>query len=457
MSFRFYNSLVVLLAIILSFSITPIFGVDKGGLTVDTQHSIAYAQSETTYEFMQPLGLPGFGGDDGQITISQSSFAEYVNTLIQVAIGFAILLSVIMVIAGGVEYMGARSVTNKDDAKDRISKAIGGLVLALSAVVILQTINPNLVELKALEEVSVQGDDFQAGVGGTINPDGTGVYYCFEADRDVGTAEYDNVCAESMSQCENIANNGGYSVESSCGMTLYYNGGETSTHESDQSPITDSSYCFAYKFGGQNRVRCYKDEDSCEESPTADQDERLLSCRTPSEFDDGTESSIVLTEEYLEPYVLDSEESVRSDLTQSDVSIKNNPVCDEVGQQNCTNVGGLSEAAVNGIVGFRNDVCESSQCGEDTVTVTGGTSWWLHGDRSLDPQENGETHHNPTGVEGVNTGAVDIRKNVTVNSYIKENWGGNNESTSGCIGNTYFLDEETHWHIVFDDSDKCGT
>lgn len=143
-----------------------------GGFTLKQNHgsldlninitTAAHAQVDEydgTYDFLQPLDILGFGTSNDSFDPNEQDFADFINSMIQVFIGFAILLAVIMVIAGGAEYMAARSVTNKDDAKDRIGKAIGGLILALATVVILQTINPNLVEIEPLDEIELDEDE----------------------------------------------------------------------------------------------------------------------------------------------------------------------------------------------------------------------------------------------------------------------------------------------------------
>jgi len=55
-------------------------------------------------------------------------------------------LAVIMIIWGGIQYMSTDAISGKSEAKNTIQNAIWGLLLAISAWLILNTINPDLVK-----------------------------------------------------------------------------------------------------------------------------------------------------------------------------------------------------------------------------------------------------------------------------------------------------------------------
>ena len=87
---------------------------------------------------------------------------EYIKTAIRLFMGLISVLAVLMVIVGGIEYMMTVNIGEKEGAKSRILNALGGLVLALASYLILNTINPKLVDLK----VAVP----QATVGLSLDP-----------------------------------------------------------------------------------------------------------------------------------------------------------------------------------------------------------------------------------------------------------------------------------------------
>ena len=82
------------------------------------------------------------------------STQSYANALYRLAIGLAAVLTVIMLIWAGVQYMLSEVVTDKAAAKKTIQNSLLGLLIILSATLLLRTINPNLVELNFLKNAS---------------------------------------------------------------------------------------------------------------------------------------------------------------------------------------------------------------------------------------------------------------------------------------------------------------
>lgn len=77
---------------------------------------------------------------------SAPSLSTYLRAVFLTGIGLAGVLAVLMIVIGGIQYIGSgMSPSGKTDARDRITNAIMGLLLALLSWIILNTINPNLV------------------------------------------------------------------------------------------------------------------------------------------------------------------------------------------------------------------------------------------------------------------------------------------------------------------------
>lgn len=113
------------------------------------------------YEFLAPI--PGFGNEQivegvptGRVSIDLKSLslADYINKIFQIALGILMVLSVVMIVIAGVQYMTVESIYGKSDAKSRIVNAIVGLILALGIFVILNTINPKLLEIDFEDSVA---------------------------------------------------------------------------------------------------------------------------------------------------------------------------------------------------------------------------------------------------------------------------------------------------------------
>ncbi|OGZ04315.1 MAG: hypothetical protein A2648_01045 [Candidatus Lloydbacteria bacterium RIFCSPHIGHO2_01_FULL_41_20] len=102
-----------------------------GALTVSAQDG---------YVALEPLPNVNAGVDGG-------TFAGYLQNVFDLGIGIAIALAVVMLVWGGAEYLSTDAVFGKEDAKEKIWGALWGLILALGIVIILKTINPEILKL----------------------------------------------------------------------------------------------------------------------------------------------------------------------------------------------------------------------------------------------------------------------------------------------------------------------
>lgn len=74
-----------------------------------------------------------------------NQISDFINLILQILIGLAVVMLVVQLIIQGYSYMVTDTPFKKTAAKSRIIEASAGLLLALSAYVILNTINPKLV------------------------------------------------------------------------------------------------------------------------------------------------------------------------------------------------------------------------------------------------------------------------------------------------------------------------
>ena len=123
-----------------------------GSLCVFALAPFLVAHAETkTYTPLAPLP-----GSNGQITTGAVNPSDYIINLIRIAIGVASGLAVLAIAYSGIKYMMSDVVTNKSDAVQGIKNALLGLLLALSAYLILYTINPKLTQLDILNTIDQQ-------------------------------------------------------------------------------------------------------------------------------------------------------------------------------------------------------------------------------------------------------------------------------------------------------------
>ncbi len=104
--------------------------------------NLSFAQIPKEYNLLEPL--PGF-----EEAVTPSNPVTYIEALYWYALGLAVVLSVLMLVIGGLEYTTSfASESNKGKAKARIENALIGLVIALTSYLILYTVNPEMATLK---------------------------------------------------------------------------------------------------------------------------------------------------------------------------------------------------------------------------------------------------------------------------------------------------------------------
>lgn len=110
--------------------------------------TVIYAQ-DSVYSPLVDLSNAGQG-------TKVQTFEEYINFLYGFSIALAALLAVIKIVIAGAKYMLDDVITGKEQAKKDIQGAILGLLLILSAVIILELINPQLIKRE------IKFNDFQS-------------------------------------------------------------------------------------------------------------------------------------------------------------------------------------------------------------------------------------------------------------------------------------------------------
>lgn len=102
---------------------------------------IVLGADDLSYTVLAPL--PGIG-DSGDKT---TTLEKYVPAVFKLAIGLSAVAAVLMIVIGGFQYISSDAIMKKSEGKERIKNAVFGLVLVISAWLILNTINPNLLNI----------------------------------------------------------------------------------------------------------------------------------------------------------------------------------------------------------------------------------------------------------------------------------------------------------------------
>ncbi len=147
------------------------------------------------------VGIPGVDPN--------ADFGAYINALYALSISIAALLAVIKIIIAGVKWMLTDVVTSKEEAKKDIWGATLGLLVVISAVLVLRVINPQLVETSVFIDPA---EDIGAGApfvfDAKANCQGTWVDTTASADADGG------YCVPAANEGVNL----GVEKEVSCGQ-----------------------------------------------------------------------------------------------------------------------------------------------------------------------------------------------------------------------------------------------
>ena len=102
-------------------------------------------------------GLPPISGQPAP----GEGLPQYINYLFIFGLGAITILALGQMMSGGIQYiLSAGNVSKKEDAKHTIQQALLGLGLLLASYLLLKTINPDLVNLKApnLTPTQFQGE-----------------------------------------------------------------------------------------------------------------------------------------------------------------------------------------------------------------------------------------------------------------------------------------------------------
>ncbi len=121
--------------------------VDTNNIVNFDPSKLGVAENKTKYTLLAPI--PGFAkcidtGENPDKDCTQSGIGDYLGIIFKFGIGLCAALAVVYLIIYGFIYMGDESVFGKTEAKHKMLGAIGGLIIAIGAYALLNTINPDL-------------------------------------------------------------------------------------------------------------------------------------------------------------------------------------------------------------------------------------------------------------------------------------------------------------------------
>lgn len=125
-------------------------GVNDGKWDVGSQPAecpsgwhYCYPVDSETYTLQ--ISIPNASGSP---TTNVSNYGQYIGAVYKYLLGFSVTIAIVFMMIGGIRYVIGASTGDIGKAKGMIMKAVVGLVLLMSAYVILYTVNPELVSLQ---------------------------------------------------------------------------------------------------------------------------------------------------------------------------------------------------------------------------------------------------------------------------------------------------------------------
>ena len=117
-------------------------------------------QAETKIEFKPQIPIEGFTGGE----IKETFIGEYIIAIYKYAIGVVGILAAVVMMFGGVRWiMAGGNASAISEAKAWIAAALTGLLLTLGSWMILNTVNPDLVNMKPIKPQIIKDtkDDYE--------------------------------------------------------------------------------------------------------------------------------------------------------------------------------------------------------------------------------------------------------------------------------------------------------
>ncbi|MDP3880783.1 MAG: hypothetical protein Q8Q32_01190 [bacterium] len=134
---------------------------------------VVFAQGsiEGNVDLISPIGQQG-----SSVNVKGAGLGNYINSIYLYAIGLGALLAMAVIIFGAIRYMTERGAPFKQsDAKTWIFGGIIGLIILLSATLILTTLNKGISDLSLTDQAVESANELAAGAGAEHNQASQGV------------------------------------------------------------------------------------------------------------------------------------------------------------------------------------------------------------------------------------------------------------------------------------------
>ena len=175
--------------LIIVFAVVCVFGFSATSVFATSHETVVEPARYTPL-----VGIPGM--EDVEFLNTEG----YVEALYYLAITVAAILAVYQILFGGIRWMFDGIATHKEEAKSQIQGAVFGLLIVLSAVLVLETINVDLTNLNifgnapALSVAGGEGGD-TTGFDVSFGPEPIGSTTNWDSLDDAGKTAFTENCS----------------------------------------------------------------------------------------------------------------------------------------------------------------------------------------------------------------------------------------------------------------------
>lgn len=108
----------------------------------------SYSFAQTDYSVLAPLPNTTIGncGTAAKDPACQTTLAKYIPAIYLLAVGIAVAMAFVVITFGGITYATSDALSGKQDGRRLITNALSGLILVIGSYVIINTINPQMLQ-----------------------------------------------------------------------------------------------------------------------------------------------------------------------------------------------------------------------------------------------------------------------------------------------------------------------
>ena len=137
-----------------------------------------FSEEDIPLKYNLQIEFLKFQGDSREITIQNDTIGKYILAVFKYSVSIVGIIATVMIEIGGIIWLtSAGNVTRISTAKSYITSAVVGLILMLVSVTVLWLINPEYINMKALDVEKIQKIEGRCCKSKAPDDEGTTYYW----------------------------------------------------------------------------------------------------------------------------------------------------------------------------------------------------------------------------------------------------------------------------------------